>query len=128
MRKNIATASQLLALKEVEADWTARHLGHAIRVHRNFNRLHESTTISSSFDMQQNQPIPKVNVSDVEVDELARHLGHAITVHRDFYRLHESTTISSSFDMQQNRPIPKVNVSDAFYMCQVWLYNLPIVR
>ena len=43
LRKYIATISQVLALKENEVDWLARHLGHDIRVHRDFYRLHEST-------------------------------------------------------------------------------------
>ena len=43
MRKYIATISQVLSLKETEVDWLARHLGHDIRVHRDFYRLHHST-------------------------------------------------------------------------------------
>ena len=43
LRKYIATISQVLALKETEVDWLARHLGHDIRVHREYYRLHEST-------------------------------------------------------------------------------------
>ena len=43
LRKYIATISQVLSLKETEVDWFARHLGHDIRVHRDFYRLHEST-------------------------------------------------------------------------------------
>ena len=43
LRKYIATISQVLALKETEVDWLARHLGHDIKVHREFYRLHEST-------------------------------------------------------------------------------------
>ena len=43
LRKYIATVSQILSLKETEVDWLARHLGHDIRVHRDFYRLHEST-------------------------------------------------------------------------------------
>ena len=31
-------------LTEVDVDWLARHLGHDIRVHREFYRLHESST------------------------------------------------------------------------------------
>ena len=36
--------SQTAALTELDVDWLARHLGHDIRVHRQFYRLHESTT------------------------------------------------------------------------------------
>ena len=42
LRKYIATISQILSLKE-ELDWLARHLGHDIRVHREYYRLHDST-------------------------------------------------------------------------------------
>lgn len=43
LRKYIATVSQVLCLRDNELDWLARHLGHDIRVHREFYRLHEST-------------------------------------------------------------------------------------
>ncbi|XP_068739208.1 uncharacterized protein [Montipora capricornis] len=43
LRKYIATISQVLSMEEKEVDWPARHLGHDIRVHRDFYRLHEST-------------------------------------------------------------------------------------
>ncbi|KAK3716249.1 hypothetical protein QZH41_018050 [Actinostola sp. cb2023] len=43
LRKYIATVSQTAALTEVDVDWLARHLGHDVRVHREFYRLHEST-------------------------------------------------------------------------------------
>ncbi|XP_067043919.1 uncharacterized protein [Acropora muricata] len=43
LRKYIATVSQAAALTEVDVDWLARHLGHDVRVHREFYRLHEST-------------------------------------------------------------------------------------
>lgn len=42
LRKYIATVCQVLNLSENEHDWLARHLGHDIRVHRDFYRLHES--------------------------------------------------------------------------------------
>jgi hypothetical protein len=35
--------SQAAALTEMDFDWLARHLGHDVRVHREFYRLHEST-------------------------------------------------------------------------------------
>jgi hypothetical protein len=35
--------SQVLALNETEVDWLARHLGHDVRIHREYYRLHEST-------------------------------------------------------------------------------------
>ena len=43
LRKYIASISQVLSMEEKEVDWLARHLGHDIRVHRDFYRLHEST-------------------------------------------------------------------------------------
>ena len=43
LRKYIATVSQAAALTEVGVDWLARHLGHDVRIHREFYRLHEST-------------------------------------------------------------------------------------
>ena len=43
LRKYVATVSQTAALTEIETDWLARHLGHDIRVHRDFYRIHEST-------------------------------------------------------------------------------------
>ncbi|XP_050514061.1 uncharacterized protein LOC126889627 [Diabrotica virgifera virgifera] len=42
LRKYIATVSQIFNLGKNEADWLARHLGHDIRVHRDFYRLHEN--------------------------------------------------------------------------------------
>ena len=38
LQKYIATISQVLSL-----NWLARHLGHDVRVHREFYRIHEST-------------------------------------------------------------------------------------
>lgn len=42
IRKYIATVCQLFDLTETEQDWLARHLGHDIRVHREFYRTHEN--------------------------------------------------------------------------------------
>lgn len=42
LRRYIATISQVFNLKENEVDWLARHLGHDIKVHRNFYRIHHS--------------------------------------------------------------------------------------
>lgn len=42
LRKYVATVTQIINLTENEADWLARHLGHDIRVHREFYRLHEN--------------------------------------------------------------------------------------
>ena len=43
LRKYVATVSQVLDLQEKELDWLVRHMGHDIRVHREYYRLHEST-------------------------------------------------------------------------------------
>lgn len=43
LRKYVATVSQIFNLTENETDWLARHLGHDIRVHRDFYRLHDSS-------------------------------------------------------------------------------------
>lgn len=43
LRKYVATVSQILDLQESELDWLARHLGHDIRVNREYYRLHDST-------------------------------------------------------------------------------------
>ena len=43
LRKYIATISQVRALNEIEVEWLARHLGHDIRVHRDFYCLQQST-------------------------------------------------------------------------------------
>lgn len=42
LRKYMATVCQVFNLTENETDWLARHLGHDIRVHRDFYRSHES--------------------------------------------------------------------------------------
>lgn len=42
LRKYVATVCQLLNMTENEYDWLARHLGHDIKVHRNFYRMQES--------------------------------------------------------------------------------------
>lgn len=44
LRKYVATVCQVFNMSEVETDWLARHLGHDIRIHRNFYRLHEHAT------------------------------------------------------------------------------------
>ena len=43
LRKYIATVSQVASLSENDLDWVAKHLGHDIRIHRDFYRLHDST-------------------------------------------------------------------------------------
>lgn len=42
LRKYTATVCQVFNLQERELDWLARHMGHDVRVHRDFYRLHES--------------------------------------------------------------------------------------
>jgi hypothetical protein len=43
LRKYVATVCQVFSLNDVEVDWLARHLGHDIRVHREYYRLHSAT-------------------------------------------------------------------------------------
>ncbi|KAF5304401.1 hypothetical protein FQR65_LT18870 [Abscondita terminalis] len=42
LRKYVATVCQIFNLNDNEYDWLARHLGHDIRVHRQFYRLQEN--------------------------------------------------------------------------------------
>ena len=42
LRKYVATVSQVFSLQSEEIDWLSRHLGHDIRTHRRYHRLHES--------------------------------------------------------------------------------------
>lgn len=42
LQKFAATVTQVINVTENETYWLARHLGHDIRVHRDFYRLHES--------------------------------------------------------------------------------------
>ena len=42
LRKYVATVCQVFDLTENEYDWLARHLGHDVRVHREFYRLQEN--------------------------------------------------------------------------------------
>lgn len=42
LRKYVATVSQVLSLEENELDWLARHMGHDLRIHREYYRLHTS--------------------------------------------------------------------------------------
>lgn len=42
LRKYTATVCQVFNLQEREVDWLARHMGHDVRCHRDFYRLHES--------------------------------------------------------------------------------------
>ena len=43
LRKYVATVSQIISLDDRELDWLARHLGHDIKVHREYYRLQDST-------------------------------------------------------------------------------------
>ena len=43
LRKYIATVSQIVDLTNSELDWLARHLGHDVRVHKDYYWLHEHT-------------------------------------------------------------------------------------
>ncbi|KAJ8927546.1 hypothetical protein NQ314_019975 [Rhamnusium bicolor] len=89
LRKYITTVVQVFDLKETEVDWLARHLGHNIRIHREFYRLHESaveiTKISRLLLAIDNgnvnkfagkslseitiQKLPDIDMSDSETEE-----------------------------------------------------------
>ena len=43
LRKYVATVSQIVDLKEGELDWLAKHMGHNLKVHREYYRLQEHT-------------------------------------------------------------------------------------
>lgn len=43
LRKYIATITQVASLTQDDPDWVARHLGHDIRIHREYYRMHDST-------------------------------------------------------------------------------------
>ena len=43
LRKYVATVSQIIALEDNKLDWLARHIGHGIKVHREYYRLQDST-------------------------------------------------------------------------------------
>ena len=43
LRKYVATVSQIVDMNESELGWLAKHLGHDIRIHKEFYRLQEST-------------------------------------------------------------------------------------
>lgn len=44
LRKYIAMVSQTAAISKVDINWLACHLGHDVRVHREFYRPHHFTT------------------------------------------------------------------------------------
>ncbi|KAG5895039.1 hypothetical protein JTB14_014777 [Gonioctena quinquepunctata] len=54
LRKYTATVCQVFNLQERVIDWLTRHMGHDVRVHRDFHRQHESavelTKIRSDSD------------------------------------------------------------------------------
>ncbi|KAJ8915394.1 hypothetical protein NQ315_008281 [Exocentrus adspersus] len=77
LRKYIATVVQVFNLNETEYDWLARHLGHDIRVHREFYRLHESavelTKISRlllAVDQRQVNTNKGKSIGDISIGDL----------------------------------------------------------
>ena len=43
LRRHMGTICQLLQLEPNELEWLARHMGHNIKVHKDFYQLHHST-------------------------------------------------------------------------------------
>ncbi|CAG9773291.1 unnamed protein product [Ceutorhynchus assimilis] len=75
-RKYVATVCQVLNPKENECDWLARHLGHDIRVHREFYRLHENTVeltkvsrLLLAVDQSKAHTFAGESLKDIEVQE-----------------------------------------------------------
>ena len=42
LRKYVSTVAQIVALEKGELEWLANHLGHDLKIHKDFYRLHES--------------------------------------------------------------------------------------
>ncbi|KAF5274424.1 hypothetical protein FQR65_LT04340 [Abscondita terminalis] len=77
LRKYIATVTQIINLTENETDWLARHLGHDVRVHRDFYRLHESavelTKVSRlllAVDSGQTHKFSGKKLDDIQLSDL----------------------------------------------------------
>ncbi|XP_025834091.1 uncharacterized protein LOC112905601 isoform X2 [Agrilus planipennis] len=77
LRKYVATVCQVFNLKESECDWLARHLGHDIRVHREFYRLHENTVeltkvsrLLLAVDQGKAHAFAGKSLEDIEVKDL----------------------------------------------------------
>lgn len=75
LRKYIATISQVLSLKETEVDWLARHFGHDIQVHRDFYRLHESTSeiakvrkLLLTIDQGETKKIARKSLAEIDLN------------------------------------------------------------
>ncbi|KAG5882522.1 hypothetical protein JTB14_006795 [Gonioctena quinquepunctata] len=77
LRKYIATVCQVFDLTENEQDWLARHLGHDIRVHREFYRLQENavelTKVSRlllAVDQGEAQTFSGMKLKDINIEDL----------------------------------------------------------
>ncbi|KAJ8956206.1 hypothetical protein NQ317_000501 [Molorchus minor] len=77
LRKYVATVCQLFNMTENQYDWLARHLGHDIRVHRDFYRMHESaielTKVSRlllAVDKGEVNKFAGRNLEDIEIKDL----------------------------------------------------------
>ncbi|KAG5892254.1 hypothetical protein JTB14_014624 [Gonioctena quinquepunctata] len=77
LRKYVATVCQVFNLKENECDWLARHLGHDIRVHREFYRLHENTVeltkvsrLLLAVDQGKAHTFAGKSLEDIQVEDL----------------------------------------------------------
>ena len=75
LRKHVATVSQLFNLTETEQDWLTNHLGHDIRIHREFYRLNEDVTIVTkvaklliAVDRGQMDPFRRKTLEEIELE------------------------------------------------------------
>ena len=102
MRKHIATMTQLLCLKENELDLVAGHMGHDVRIHREFYRLPESSLqlakVSKILVMMEKGLAgaykgKSLDEIDISLDECKFCL---IT-----WRVHKRNTASSSFSVNK---------------------------
>lgn len=86
LRKYVATVVQVFDLTENESDWLARHLGHDIRIHRDFYRLQESavelTKVSRlllAVDKGEANKFAGKSLKDINVDGKLKRFSQCIT-------------------------------------------------
>ncbi|CAH1115846.1 unnamed protein product [Psylliodes chrysocephalus] len=78
LRKCVATVCQVFDLTENEYDWLARHLGHDVRVHREFYRLQENavelTKVSRlllAVDQGEAHKFSGKQLKDINIEDMA---------------------------------------------------------
>ncbi|KAG5867371.1 hypothetical protein JTB14_008487 [Gonioctena quinquepunctata] len=105
LRKYIATVCQVFDLTENEQDWLARHLGHDIRVHREFYRLQENavelTEVSRlllAVDQGKAQTFSGMKSKDISIKE--SDLGYMSSL--DLSAIGEETNDDSEKEMRDD--------------------------